>query len=281
MHEVEIGPGKLVNNILALVPVEKPKVTSLRISESSDIAFGLADRRVRHEGLKFGVPLPKSGKRLDIESSGTVGIDDQSLDLKFSVPLPEQLLDERPVLRALAGGKLGLSIGGTFQQPEINMDGTLRSAIAGLLGRGALSSASRGDPQTNQTSGLSGSQTGIGSADTPLGTLGITIAEQVRGQLPEDAVDPETAEAVVNLVGGILDEVGRRRATRASTGQEDLQGGGTARGDEAGEEPAATPNQTEQTGERRRGLLKRLRDRFDGGTNPQSSGTSNQDGAEK
>jgi hypothetical protein len=281
MHEVEIGPGKLVNNILALVPVEKPKVSSLRVSESSDIAFGLADRRVRHKGLKFGVPLPKSGKRLDIESSGTVGIDDQTLDLTFSVPLPEQLLDERPVLRALAGGKISLAIGGTFQRPEVNMDGTLRSAIAGLLGGGALNSASRGDPQTSQTSGPSGSQTGIGSADTPLGTLGITIAEQVRGQLPGDTVNPETAEAVVNLVGGILDEVGRRRATRASMGKEDPHGNGTAKGDGGGVEAASDPKQTEQTGERRQGFLKRLRDRFDGGTTPQSSGMSNQDGPEE
>ncbi len=280
MHEVEIGPGKLVNNILALVPVEKPKVSSLRVSESSDIAFGLADRRVRHKGLKFGVPLPKSGKRLDIESSGTVGIDDQTLDLTFSVPLPEQLLDERPVLRALAGGKISLAIGGTFQKPEINMDGTLRSAIAGLIGGDALRSASLGDPQTNQTPDASGSRTGIGSADTKLGALGITIAEQVRSQLPEDAVDPETADAVVNLVGGILDEVGRRRATRASMSQQDLQGDGPAKVDGDGKEPAASSKQNEQPGGRRRGLLRRLRDRFDGAATPQPSGTSD-DGSEE
>lgn len=274
MHEVDIGPGDLVKNVLAVVPVEKPDVTTLRISEASDIHFGLADRRVRHEGLKFGVPLPKTGERLDVESAGSVGIDDRSLELRLSLPLPTQMPEDRPLLKALAGKKLGLSIGGTLEKPEVDMDGTLRSTVEGIVGRsirlpqaaGGASgdrSAARGDVDS-AADGEQKSQKPAAGPTTKLGAVGTAVAEQVRGQLPPDAVDPETADAVVDLVGGILDEVGRRRVARKAA--EEAAARDAAQNPSAGE--AAAPAEPDKPGRSRGGLLRRILDRVDEATAP-------------
>ena len=267
MHEVDIGPGELVKNIMTVVPLEKkPQLSNMRISESSDIHFALADRRVSHEGLTFGVPLPKSDERLDIESAGSVGLDDRSLQLKLSLPLPQEMPADRPMLKALAGKKLGLSIGGTLDKPEVDMDGTLRSTVEGIVGR--LPGRAAG---TNAGGADAGGDAAAETADasrtssTKLGAVGTAVAEQIRGQLPPDAVDPETADAVVDLVGGILDEVGKRRAARqeaernAPASEKAAEGGQSPRG--SGD--AAKPGRT------RGGLLRRILDRVDEATTPQ------------
>jgi len=271
MHEVDIGPGELVRNILAVVPIEKPSTTTLRISESSDIHFGLADRRVRHEGLTFGVPLPKTDERLDVESAGSVGIDDRSLELRLSLPLPTQMPENRPLLKALAGKKLGLSIGGTLENPEVDTDGTLRSTVEGIVGQALRPAAAAGrETETGTAAHANAEPTTSISPTTKLGSVGTAVAEQVRGRLPPDSVDPETADAVVDLVGGILDEVGRRRAARKAAEE--------AAARESGESPvddeAAGPNDQKESGRPRGGLLRRLFDRIDEGAAPPSDNES-------
>ena len=64
-----------------------------------------------HEGLEFGVPLPR-GRRLDLVSKGWVGLDDQSLDLEIALPIPDDMPLDRPVLAALGGKRLSIGIGG-------------------------------------------------------------------------------------------------------------------------------------------------------------------------
>lgn len=258
MHEVDIGPGELVKHVLAVIPVEKPDISTIRISDSSDIHFGLANRRVSHDGLRFGFPLPNSEERLDVESAGSVGLDDKSLDLHLSLPLPTKMPTDRPLLQALAGKKLGLSIGGTLEQPEVDMDGTLRSSVDGLIGRLPGSSG----PNASSNDGEGGRTTPARS--TPLGVVGSAMAEQIRGQLPPESVDPATADAVVDLVGGILDEVGRRRAARNA--QEKDAEPKTA----AEEGGAATNGDAEKSApsQGRGGFLKRLLDRVDEATAP-------------
>jgi len=286
MHEVDIGPGELVKNILAVVPFEKPQVSTLRISESSDIHFGLADRRVRHEGLKFGVPLPKTGERLDVESAGSVGLDDRSLELRLSLPLPTQMPEDRPLLKTLAGKKLGLSIGGTLDMPEVDMDGTLRSTVEGIVGRALPGKEATGDAaaQTSDDDDVAagsgdGGRPAAAKPSTQLGAVGAAVAEQVRGQLPPDAVDAERADAVVDLVGGILDEVGRRRAARKAAEEaaaEEAAAGEAAAGEAAtnppAEEPDSSPAAAEKPARSRGGLLRRILDRVDEATAPKDSG---------
>lgn len=271
MHEVDIGPGELVRNILAVVPIEKPASTTLRISESSDIHFGLADRRVHHEGLTFGVPLPKTDERLDVESAGSVGIDDRSLELRLFLPLPTQMPEDRPLLKALAGKKIGLSIGGTLENPEVDTDGTLRSTVEGIVGR-ALRPAAGVARETGAGAAAhaNAEPTTSSSPTTKLGSVGTAVAEQVRDRLPPDSVDAETADAVVDLVGGILDEVGRRRAARKAAEEAAVR--------ESGESPVddetPRPNDSKESGRPRGGLLRRLFDRIDEGAAPSSEDQS-------
>ena len=276
MHAVDIGPGELAKNVLAVVPVEKPQITTLRISESSDIHFGLADRRVRHEGLKFGLPLPKTEERLDVESAGSVGLDDRSLELRLSLPLPTQMPEDRPLLKALAGKKLGLSIGGTLEKPEVDMDGTLRSTVEGIVGRAirppaaAGGNADGGEQAPANAAEAAGGSPGDRPASTKLGAVGAAVAEQVRGQLPPDAVDAETADAVADLVGGILDEVGRRRAARkAAEDAAARDGGGVPAKDNKG--AASEPEKPARSGG---GLLRRILERVDEATASQPEGAS-------
>lgn len=276
MHAVDIGPGELMKNIMAVVPVEKkPQLSNLRISDSSDIHFALADRRVSHEGLKFGVPLPKSDERLDIESAGSVGLDDRSLQLKLSLPLPKEMPEDRPMLKTLAGKKLGLSIGGTLDKPEVDMDGTLRSTVEGIVGRLPGRAAGSSTDGTDAGGEAAGGTPGPSrTSSTKLGAVGTAVAEQIRGQLPPDAVDPETADAVVDLVGGILDEVGKRRAARQAAEKNAPDSPQEAKETQApgGGADAATPGRTGG------GLLRRILDRVDEATAPQPADKPDEQG---
>lgn len=263
MHEVDIGPGAVVQHVFSVLPLEnKPELSALRISESSDIRFGLADRRVSHEGLKVGVPLPDSGERLDLQSEGSVGLDDRSLDMRLSLPLPQKMPADRPLLQTLAGKTLALSVGGTLDQPEVDMDGTLRTTVQGLLGRMAPAAAGGDTKQAGAAAG------GGAEATTRLGTVGTAVAEQIRGQLPADSVDPQTADAVVDLVGGILDEVGKRRAARQaaekpSAREEATPAGANAKAQEEDAAAASSP---------RGSLLRRILDRVDQATKTTADG---------
>jgi hypothetical protein len=207
------------------------------------------------------VPLPDSNERLDVESAGSVGLDDKSLDLRLTLPLPKTMPEDRPLLQSLAGKKLGLSIGGTLEQPEVDMDGTLRSSVAGLIGRRA-----DGDAEGQTTAVGAGAGTAA-TRETTLGAVGSVVAEQIRGQLPPESVDPATADAVVDLVGGILDEVGKRRAARKASEQADPNSGSAdGRG-----EPTPPKDGADSAGRTRGSLLKRLLDRVDEATAPPSA----------
>ncbi|NCY03349.1 MAG: hypothetical protein EBX36_10680, partial [Planctomycetia bacterium] len=77
MHAVDLGPGPLVTGIIQALPVTLPAPPAIRIADQSHVAFTLENRRVWHKGLAFGVPLAKPGQRLDLNSSGSVGLDDK------------------------------------------------------------------------------------------------------------------------------------------------------------------------------------------------------------
>lgn len=174
MHEVVVGPGPLVTNLFQSLPGRLPPPPAIVFADESNVNFRLQDRRVWHEGLEFGLPLAKPGQRLDVRSSGSVGIDDKSLDLKFSLPIPVDLPPDRPLLAALAGKTVSIGIGGVLGKPEVKFDGSLK--------------ATAGDVLADLLQGLPGAQ--------------------------EAGPNGSTAETVVDLVGGLIQEAARRRAER-------------------------------------------------------------------
>jgi hypothetical protein len=271
MHEVVLGPGPLVDNMFRSLPMNLPPPPTIRITDEADVAFHLAERRMWHEGLEFGIPLKKSGQRLDVRSQGSVGLDDRSLDLKLSLPIPADLPQDRPLVAALAGKQVSLGVGGVLGEPKVIFDGSIKDAagqvVVDLIDRwrngprpqppangpgmapapqlvperpaGARApAASTAPPQPGWTPPGAlvpqpGSVAATDAAATPAeptvaadATAGDAssspTAETSRQKAEKMATDaaakagatPETADAIADIVGGVLDEVARRRAER-------------------------------------------------------------------
>lgn len=138
MHAVDLGPGPLVKGVLAALPGRIQTPPSVRIADDSRVAFRLERRRMWHEGLEMGVPLPR-GRRLDIASSGWVGLDDQSLDVKLALPIPADMPVDRPVLAALGGKTVSIGIVGRLGEPRADFDGSIgivaADVAAGVIDR--------------------------------------------------------------------------------------------------------------------------------------------------
>jgi hypothetical protein len=271
MHEVVLGPGPLVENLFRSLPMNLPPPPTIRITDEADVAFHLAERRMWHEGLEFGIPLKKPGQRLDVRSQGSVGLDDRSLDLKLSLPIPADLPQERPLVAALAGKQVSLGVGGVLGEPKVIFDGSIKEAagqvVVDLIDRwrngprpqppangpgmapapqlvperptGARPpAASTAPPQPGWTppgvpvpqpgsvAASDAEATSTAAADageTPPGDASSSpTAETSRQKAEKMATDaaakagasPETADAIADIVGGVLDEVARRRAER-------------------------------------------------------------------
>jgi len=206
MHEVVVGPGPLVQRLFAALPFQLPTPPAIRIADESHVTFRLAERRVWHEGLEFGLPLAKPGQRLDVESRGSVGIDDQSLDIQLALPIPADLPQDRPLVAALAGKRVSVGVGGSLGEPQVMFDGSIKAAagavVSDLIDR--LRDGRRPPPATPAPDATSpvppqpGLRPGELSADAP-----------ASGAQPN-----QSGDAIADIVGGVIDEVARRRAER-------------------------------------------------------------------
>jgi len=262
MHEVILGPGPLVENMFQSLPMKLPPPPTIRIADESHIDFRLADRRMWHRGLEFGIPLKKPGQRLDVQSEGSVGLEDRSLDIKLTLPIPADLPQDRPLVAALAGKQISLGVGGELGKPEVKFDGSIKAAagqvLVDLIDRlrdgprpepaAAPPSAPSGPPRpewkppgTPPPAGPAGKDAGDPPATSTAATTqpaessaqpqaadggAATEKEQPAATPREKAeqaaveaarkagADPDTAEAIVDIVGGVLGEVAKRRAER-------------------------------------------------------------------
>lgn len=192
MHEVVVGPGPLVRNLFASLPGDLPPPPAVRVADESHVRFRLADRRVWHEGLEFGLPLPGPGRRLDVRSSGSVALDDKSLDLKLVLPIPADLRQDRPLLAALAGKTISLGVAGKLGQPQVVFDGSIRR-MAGEVARDLIGQARGNGPAAAPPEAPA--RPGGGAGEVPAG-------------------EASTGEAVAEIVGDVIDEIARRRAAR-------------------------------------------------------------------
>jgi len=263
MHEVVLGPGPLVENMFRSLPFNLPPPPTIRIADEADVKFHLAERRMWHEGLEFGIPLRQPGQRLDVRSQGSVGLDDRSLDLKLALPIPADLPQDRPLVAALSGKQVSLGVGGVLGEPKVIFDGSIKEAagqvVVDLIDRirngprpqpvnpagdaaplpqpgpqraaapnappepgwsppgAAPRQAAEAPPQGDKAAAA------VQAKDQPeADATKPAPAETPRDKVEQMATDaatkagakPETAEALVDLVGGVLDEVARRRAER-------------------------------------------------------------------
>ena len=230
LHAVDIGPGPMVAKIIAALPGQLPVPPTVRIAESSKVHFRKSDRHVLHEGLAFGIPLKTSGDRLDITSEGSVGIDDRSINLTLSLPIPDSLPTDRPLFAALAGKTIMASVEGTLDDPKLQLDASLKQTAADVAADfirelrnkknqtppNKSSEKSSDDPEQRPASSASNpSMKNPRRQQAPEEKIGnAKKLDQLKGLLPPDISDDPTTDAVIDAVGGLLDEVAKRRAER-------------------------------------------------------------------
>ncbi len=198
MHEVVVGPGPLIKGMIESLPAGFPRPTAIRVADESHVKFRMADRKVRHEGLEFGVPLP-NGQRLDVQSSGTVALNDRSLDLQLVLPIPTDLPKDRPLLAAFAGKQLSIGVAGNLDEPRVVFDGSI-GQVAGQVAIELL------DKVPELIERVRGERPVVPASAAEEATVDETAG---------DATPPAiTGGDVVDIVGSVLDEVARRRAER-------------------------------------------------------------------
>ena len=231
MHAVDLGPGPLVAKIIDSLPIKLPAPPSIRIADQSHVEFRLVDRRVWHTGLAFGLPLAKPGQRLDLRSTGSVGLDDKSLDIKLELPIPADLPQDRPLLATLAGRTFSLNVGGILGQPKVSFDGSIQAnagqMVAELMNR-LRAAGGPPKPQSQQPQSPPPPAPGwspeaaAAAADRPQQDKATasqkadepSTADKIKSALPQDLKTDPAADAVIDLVGGVLGEVAKRRAER-------------------------------------------------------------------
>ncbi len=260
MHEVVLGPGPLVLGIFESLPGRLPAPPTIRIADESHVVFRLEQRRVWHEGLEFGLPLAKPGQRLDVASSGSVNLDDGALDVVLQLPIPHDLPQDRPLLASLAGKSISLGLGGKLGEPRIDFNGSIRATagavVTELVDRLRGTAPPRPQPAPPQPAPpqttppqppVNPRQPRRFPEPQPPMTAEPATAPPASATPADPAPDvtpaggQPSADAVIDLVGGVLDELAKRRAERQSAAQEDPDG-------------AAPP----RIGGRLRGRLRRL-----------------------
>ena len=133
LHQVRSGPTApaiiRALDIIAAVRGIAPQ-HELVFVDGSQVHVSLADARVHHSRLLMG--LPKMDTRLQMSTSGSVGLEDRGLDLLIEVPVPLEQLARRDQVQALGVPVLGVPIGGTLDEPSVRWE-ALRGDAGKLL----------------------------------------------------------------------------------------------------------------------------------------------------
>jgi len=119
IHHLDVAQSALVQRLgeaLGLAP-------TVRLAETSTVPFRMADGRLHHRDLRFGL------RNLTVCTRGSVGLD-QSLDLVAEIGVPNGLLGNGPLAGALKN--MALPIRGTLGRPQIDL------AALGITGQEAL-----------------------------------------------------------------------------------------------------------------------------------------------
>lgn len=134
LHQVRSGPTKpVIVNALDLIAKMRNREPhhELVFVDGSKVAIRAADSRIHHEGLKFG--LPKVDARLQMSTSGSVGLKDKALDLTLEFPVPVEQLARRDSVKELGVPMVKLPIVGTLDEPKVEWS-ALREDSADLIG---------------------------------------------------------------------------------------------------------------------------------------------------
>ena len=247
LHEVEAGPGPMIEQIAALFGAPN----SSQLAKEQIVEFQLKDERAYHRDMTFAVGPMAVG------TEGSVGLADQSLDLSVNIRMPKFANETAPFRAALSGQTLNLPIRGTLNKPAIDRD-VLRESGMGLLS-GVLDSLMQGKPLTAETvddalrsGGLVGSGTTLPPAATP---------ESVP-DIPPNAAAGATPANVAAPAMQLVEELLRQRAATVERRRAEAAANPNATPPAATEPPAGRP------------LRRRARQLFDNLTKPPPAETA-------
>jgi hypothetical protein len=134
LHQVRSGPSNttIVGLLDMLASLRKqPPQHELVFIDGSRIEVTVKDWLVMHQGLQVG--LPKVDTRLQLSSSGSVGMKDQALNLQLQFPVPLEQLARRESVKELGVPMVKLPITGKLTEPKIQWN-ALREDSADILG---------------------------------------------------------------------------------------------------------------------------------------------------
>ena len=117
IHKLNIGPGPLVKELVGALQLPGNLV---RV-ENEPITFKMADGRVYHSQFTFYI------ERIEVSTSGSVGVADGSLDMTAELKLSGSPPPDRPILAALARQTIRIPIHGTLKQPQVDGQAVVRS----------------------------------------------------------------------------------------------------------------------------------------------------------
>jgi hypothetical protein len=160
VHNVTVGPGPLAMQLIGAAQQVKSFVdgktgleglaglaTGGAAADSSgasakqwleipeqDVPVDVVEGRVHHEGLTMHV------KDITLRTSGSVGMNDQSLQLTCEIPIRDEWLKDKSYLAGLKGQTIKIPVGGTISRPELDTRGlvTFGRDLAFAAGRGAV-----------------------------------------------------------------------------------------------------------------------------------------------
>ena len=123
IEAVESGLQKgIADQVMAIVSrLDLARVPeSVKLAQNSIVEFHVADGRVEHRDLAFG--LPEINPDLVITTNGTVGMD-SSLDLVATLPPIGEWLGDGLIGQAMRSQRLSLPVTGTLDDPQVSVDG--------------------------------------------------------------------------------------------------------------------------------------------------------------
>ena len=188
LHQVRSGPSEpVVINILEMIARFRNKevVNELVFVDGSLIEITLGDERVFHKGVQVG--LPKLDPRLQITSSGSVGLVDKSLDVQLGIPVPVEIFAKRDAVKQIGIPQVLLPVRGTLESPSVDWtamrhdSADLLTVISDALGNEAPGTAAAVDA----LSGLAG-----GDADQAIGAA-VDVLKELRRRRQERAKQSE------------------------------------------------------------------------------------------
>lgn len=160
LHEVRSGPSEpIVVNIIDMISrLRKTEIPQeLVFIDGSIIQVALAQGRVEHQGVQVG--FPKIDQRLQLSTSGSVGLVDRQLDVGLRIPVPLEMLARRESVQQIGVPQVSLPVRGTIESPYVDWkslrgdSADLLSLVSAALGEEAPGTAAIIDVASGVTSG--------------------------------------------------------------------------------------------------------------------------------